>query len=64
MSSVLMQCCREDPTGARFPNRPMANIMLIHQNGILEATKGDACWLGALNQGLFKSPVLCFEHMF
>ena len=38
--------------------------MLIHQNGILEATKGDACWLGALNQGLFKSPVLCFEHMF
>lgn len=38
-----MQCCGDDPTGARFPNRPMANIMLIHQNGLLEAAKGDAC---------------------
>ena len=64
MSSVLMQCCGDDPIGARFPNRPMVNIMLIHQNGLLEAAKVDACWLGALNQGLFKSPVLCCEHMF
>ena len=49
-----MQCCGVNPTSARFPNRPVANIMLIHQNGLLEATKGDAYWLGALNQGLFK----------
>ena len=59
-----MQCCGDDPIGARFPNRPMVNIMLIHQNGLLEAAKVDACWLGALNQGLFKSPVLCCEYMF
>ncbi|MFL2923781.1 MAG: hypothetical protein ACJ0BN_15345 [Limisphaerales bacterium] len=64
MSSVLMQSFQEDPTGARFPNRPMANIMLIHQNGLLEATKRDGYWLGAVSQGLFKSPLQCYEHMF
>jgi hypothetical protein len=59
-----MQFCEVESTGARFPNLPMAIIMLIHQNGPLEATKGDGYWLGAVNQGLFKSSVLCCEHMF
>lgn len=64
MSFVWMQFCEVESTGARFPNLPMAIIMLIHQNGPLEATKGDGYWLGAVNQGLFKSSVLCCEHMF
>ena len=42
----------------------MVNIMLIYQNELSEAVKGDGYWLDSLNRRLFESPVLCRQHMF
>ena len=42
----------------------MVNIVLDHQSGLSEATKGDGYWLDSLNRRLFEPPVLCRQHMF